>query len=319
MKTSSVTIFGGSGFIGRHLIRELAKSGARIRIAVRKPNRAKFLEPLGNVGQILPVYSDLTDYNSVSKAIDGSNIIINLVGILHNTGKYTFNSVHVKGAENLAKLAKEKNIIRLVHISALGADKDSKSFSSRSKAEGEDAILSNFSKATVLRPSLIFGTEDKFFNRFASMSRFMPILPIFGNSFSNIGKTLFQPVYVEDIVKSVIFSTENASAEGKVFELGGPKQYSYKELMSIILDITGRKRMLLPVNVSNAKILAFFLEMLPGTLLTRDQLTQIMINNIVSKGAYSFSDMNISPTPLETIVPEYLLRFRKDSAVSIFR
>ena len=319
MKTSSVTIFGGSGFIGRHLIRKLAKSGSRIRIAVRKPSKAKFLEPLGNVGQIVPVYSDLTDYNSVSKAIDGSDIIINLVGILHNSGKYTFNNVHVKGPQNLAKLAKEKNILRLIHVSALGADKDSKSFSSRSKAEGEDAILSNFPKATVLRPSLIFGTEDKFFNRFASMARYMPILPIFGSSFSNIGKTLFQPVYVKDVVRAVIFSSENTLANGKIFELGGPKQYSYKELMSIILDITGRRRILFPVHVNNAKVLAFFLERLPGALLTRDQLTQIMINNIVSKGAYSFSEMNISPTPLETIVPEYLSRFRKDSAASIFR
>ena len=321
MKRDQVTVFGGSGFVGRHLVRELAIRGFRIKVAVRSPQRAACLMPLGDVGQITPVYCNIMDESSVQKSINKSKIIINLVGILSNNGKNNFNSVHFESLERLARIASGNEVSSFIHLSSLGASSVSPSKYLKSKALGESALKKYFTDATILRPSLIAGHEDGFFCRFASLAQVLPALPLFGKSFLNCGSTRYQPVFIDDVTKAIMCCLEDNSTKGKVYELGGPNIYSYKEIMEMILNVTGKKRILFPFPNQNAYFFAFFLELIPsyffGKILTRDQVKQLGIDNVVNEDALQLHHLDITSTPLETVVPEILRRFTQDSSEKI--
>ena len=318
MEIDQVTVFGGSGFIGRHLVQELATRGYRIKIAVRSPQRAKYLLPLGDVGQINPVFCDILNEESVSEALENSTIAINLVGILSKRGKSTFQSIHLESLERLAKEAGKSRVSTFVHISSLGATSSSPSEYQKSKAMGEDSLKQCFPNATILRPSLIFGHEDGFLCRFASLAQVLPGLPLFGDSVFKCGSTLYQPVFIGDVVKSIICCLEDNSTKGKTYEIGGPKVYSYKELMQMILNVTGKRRLLFPLPNQNAYPIAFFCELLPsflfGSLFTRDQIKQLNIDNVVNKNALQLHNLGINSTPLESVISEILRRFIRESS-----
>ena len=249
MAGRQVTIFGGSGFIGRYVVERLADKGWTIRVAVRHPRGANFLKPLGDVGQIVPIRAPLQDEEAVRIACEGSDAVINLVGILYEAGNQTFGDVQALGAERIAKAAAAAGTAKLVQISAIGADDESPADYARSKAYGEKAVMEAFPKATVLRPSIVFGPEDDFFNRFAAMARLSPALPLIGG-----GKTRFQPVFVADVADAVVTALEDPKAEGKTYELGGPRVYSFKELMEFLLETIGRRRFLMPLPVPLANL-----------------------------------------------------------------
>jgi NADH dehydrogenase len=307
MAGRQVTIFGGSGFIGRYVVERLADKGWTIRVAVRHPRGANFLKPLGDVGQIVPIRAPLQDAEAVRVACEGSDAVINLVGILYEAGNQTFGDVQALGAERIAKAAAAAGTAKLVQISAIGADDDSPADYARSKAYGEKAVMEAFPKATVLRPSIVFGPEDEFFNRFAAMARLSPALPLIGG-----GKTRFQPVFVADVADAVLKALEDPKAGGKTYELGGPKVYSFKELMEFLLETIGRRRFLAPLPVPLANLQAAVLERLPGPpLLTRDQVKMLERDNVVDPGMPGLMDLGIEPRALEAIVPAYLQRYRK--------
>lgn len=305
-----ITIFGGSGFVGRHLVQKLAAQGYRIRIAVRRPDLAGHLQPLGGVGQIMPVQANVRYPDSLASACRGADIVINLTGILHESGAQSFEAVHELGAEAVAKAAAESGAKKFIHMSALGADKNSKSAYARSKAAGETRVKSAFPGAIVIKPSIIFGPEDRFFNKFADMARFSMVLPLIGG-----GKTKFQPVFVGDVAEafSVVINTDRFS--GKVFELGGPEIFSFKELLQFILKTTGRKRILLPVPWFIAKPMGSVLGFLPYTLLTRDQVILLQSDNLTSKEAEkdgrTLDGLGINPETIAAQVPSYLYRYRR--------
>lgn len=301
-----VTVFGGSGFIGRHLIRRLAKTGARIRVAVRDVDAALFLKPMGDVGQIVPVPASVTDEDSVRRAVAGADAVVNLVGILYEKGGQRFQSVHVAGAERVARIAKAEGVSRLVHISAKGADPESDSNYARTKGLGEQAVREAFPEATILRPSVVFGPEDDFFNRFAAMTRFSPALPLVGG-----GETRFQPVFVGDVADAIMAGLERDDAAGKVFELGGPAVYRFRELMEYMLDVLGRHRGLIPVPFPIARIIALFAELMPKPMITRDQVRQLRYDNVVSDDMPGLADLGIKPTPIEAVAPSYLQAYRR--------
>lgn len=307
MAGRQVTIFGGSGFIGRYVVERLADKGWTIRVAVRHPRGANFLKPLGDVGQIVPIRAPLQDEEAVRIACEGSDAVINLVGILYEAGNQTFGDVQALGAERIAKAAAAAGTAKLVQISAIGADDESPADYARSKAYGEKAVMEAFPKATVLRPSIVFGPEDDFFNRFAAMARLSPALPLIGG-----GKTRFQPVFVADVADAVVTALEDPKAEGKTYELGGPRVYSFKELMEFLLETIGRRRFLMPLPVPLANLQAALLEKLPGPpLLTRDQVKMLEWDNVVDPGMPGLMDLGIEPRALEAIVPAYLQRYRK--------
>tara|TARA_Y100000590_G_scaffold468317_2_gene650651 strand:- start:1853 stop:2821 length:969 start_codon:yes stop_codon:yes gene_type:complete len=317
MKRDQVTVFGGSGFVGRHLVQELASRGYRIKVAVRSPQRAKYLLPLGDVGQISPVFCNILNEDSVNKALDKSEIAINLVGILSKRGKNTFHSIHFEGLERLAKQAIRNGVASFIHVSSLGAASSSPSESQKFKYLGEESLKKCFPDATILRPSLIFGHEDGFLCRFASLAQLLPGLPLFGKSFFNCGNNLYQPVFIGDVIKSIISCLEDNSTKGKTYELGGPKIYSFKELMQMVLSVTGRKRFLFPLPNQNAYILALFFELLPsflfGTLFSRDQVKQLNLDNVVNSNALQLHNLGIKSTPLESVISDMLKRFTRDS------
>lgn len=302
-----VTIFGGSGFIGRYAVRALAARGWRIRVAVRRPDLAFHLQPAGRVGQIQAVQANLRFPDSVMAAAEGSDAVINLVGILQESGAQRFDAVQAEGAAVVARAA-TVNGARLVHVSAIGADAESASGYARSKAAGEQAMLE--AGAVVLRPSVLFGPEDQFFNRFAAMARFSPALPLIGG-----GHTKFQPVFVGDVAEAITEATEERAQSGTIYELGGPEVKSFRELMQLMLREIGRERLLLPVPFWAAQLQAFFLERLPGKLLTRDQVELLKTDNVVTEQALreqrTLAGLGVAPTSIETIVPSYLWRFRK--------
>lgn len=301
------TVFGGSGFLGRYAVRALAQSGFRIRAAVRRPDLAFDLQPLGRVGQIHAVQANLRFPDSVMRAAEDSDVVVNLVGIMNPSGAQTFDAVQAEGAATVARAAKE-NGARLIHVSAIGANEQSDSAYARSKAAGEQAALAE--KATVFRPSVVFGPEDDFFNRFASLARVMPVLPLIGG-----GDTKFQPVFVGDVAIAILKAAEGKTAVKTVYELGGPEVKSFRELMELVLREIGRKRLLLPIPFGLAKLQAFFLEMLPGKLLTRDQVELLKFDNIVSEEAErdgrTLKGLGIQPTSMEAVLEGYLWRFRK--------
>ena len=302
MKNQLVTIFGGSGFVGRHTVRALARAGYRIKVATRHPNRAFFLRPLGSVGQIDFVKCDVADADSVARALWGAQAVVNLTGILFQSGQ-TFEEVQADGATNIAKAAAAAGVGALVHVSAIGADAESNSDYAVTKAEGEAGVREAFPRAVILRPSIIFGPEDGFFNKFAQMARFFPALPLIGG-----GRTRFQPVFVGDVAQAIVAGLSRQ--DGRTYELGGPNTYSFKELLQLILRETGRKRALVPVPFSIAFLQAAFLQLLPTPLLTIDQVKLLKKDNVVSATASNLADLGITPTSVEAVIPSYLWRYR---------
>src|SRR5437763_6477212 len=304
-----VTVFGGSGFVGRHLVRALAREGYRVRNAVRRPDLAGHLQPMGRVGQIHSVQANLRYPASVERALEGADVAINLVGILHERGKQRFEAVQADGATNVAQAADAAGA-RLIHMSALGADADSPALYARTKAAGEQAVLTATPEATIFRPSIVFGPEDDFFNRFASMARMMPVLPLVGG-----GDTKFQPVFVGDVARAIVKAVGGRAKGGTTYELGGPQVRSFKELMEYVLAVTERRRLLLPLPFGLAKMQAFFLQFMPTPLLTPDQVELLRADNIVSEAATNegrtLQSLGIEPAAMEAIVPSYLWRFRK--------
>jgi uncharacterized protein YbjT (DUF2867 family) len=312
MAIKRVTVFGGSGFIGRHLVQRLARAGVRVTVAVRSPRQADFLRPRGDVGQIAPVAADILDPAAVAAAVAGADGVVNLVGILYARGRYGFDAVHADGAENVAKAAAAAGVQRLVQVSAIGADAESPSAYARSKAAGEAAVRAAFPQATILRPSVLFGPEDDFFNRFAAMARISPALPLFGG-----GATKFQPVYVGDVADAIVKSLTEPSAAGRTFELGGPTVYSFEELMRLVLAETGREAALITLPFFAADMIGTFAPLFPlgAPLLTRDQAKLLRIDNVVQEGAAGFAELGLQPTAAEAILPSYLARFRKGGGV----
>jgi NADH dehydrogenase len=304
-----VTIFGGSGFLGRNVVRALCKRDYRIRIAVRRPELAGFLQPSGKVGQIHAVQANLRHPASVEAAMRGSHIAINLVGILSEGGAQTFEAVQAKGAETVAKIANAAGA-SMVHVSAIGADENSASRYARAKAAGEKAVLAAAPGATILRPSVIFGPEDQFTNRFAALARMSPVLPLIGG-----GLTRLQPVYVGDVANAVADAVDGKTRPGATYELGGPEVLTMREIMEIILSITERKRMLLSLPFGLAKMQALFLQFAPGALkLTPDQVILLQSDNVVSDAAraagLTLEGLGIAPDSVQAIAPQYLWRFR---------
>lgn len=314
LRDEMITVFGASGFIGRYVVRRLAKAGYRVRAATRRPHLAHELKPMGVVGQIQLVQANLRDSASVSRAIDGAQGVVNLVGILAEGGRQTFQSLQADGAGLIAETARRAGIERFVQVSAIGADAASKSLYARTKAQGEAAVLASMPGAVILRPSIVFGPEDGFFNRFADMARFAPALPLIGG-----GVTKFQPVYCDDVALCVVRALEMDAARGQVFELGGPSVYSFRELMEYILKTIDRQRLLIPVPFPIASLMGLGGE-IAGALpfvepfLTRDQVTLLRRDNVAGAGGTDvglIDAFGVTPESVEAIVPTYLARYRK--------
>jgi uncharacterized protein YbjT (DUF2867 family) len=305
MSTSLVTVFGGTGFVGRHTVRALAKAGHRIRVAVRNPNKGFFLPPMGQVGQVVLVKCNVREPEQVAAAVRGADAVVNLTGVLYSRGEQSFEALHVEAAETIARCAREAGARTLVHLSAIGADKDAASKYAASKGEGEERVREAFPGASILRPSLVFGPEDDFFNRFAALARLLPALPLIGG-----GHTKFQPVFVGDVAAAIARCTSDTGLGGRTYELGGPTVYSFKELMQIVLRETGRKRLLVPVPFALATLKAMFLQFLPKPLLTPDQVTLLRSDNVAGGGGDTLAAFGIAPTSVEAEVPSYLWRFR---------
>jgi uncharacterized protein YbjT (DUF2867 family) len=304
-----VTVFGGSGFLGRHVVRALAKKYFRIRVAVRRPDLAGHLQPLGRVGQIHAVQANLRDPSSVAAAVRGASIVINLVGILFERGKQRFEAVQAMGAETVGRAAAAQGA-RMIHVSAIGADEHSASHYARSKAEGEKLVRAATPEATIFRPSVLFGPDDDFFNKFASFARFLPALPLVGG-----GHTRFQPVFAGDVAAAITKAAVGEAKPGATYELGGPEVFTFKQLMEYVLATTERDRLLLPLPFWAARMQASFLQLLPKPPLTPDQVELLRANNVVSEAAEregrTLAGLGIEPEALEVIVPTYLWRFRK--------
>lgn len=308
-----VTVFGGSGFLGRYIVQRLARAGWQVRVAVRHPGRAAFLKPLGDIGQITPLYVPLRDAEAVAAVLEDADAAINLTGILYESGKQTFQAVHVDGARTIAEAAAAAGVSALVHVSAIGAGAEAPAAYARSKGEGEAAVRAAFPEAVILRPSVVFGPEDDFFNRFANMARFSPALPLIGG-----GKTRFQPVYVGDVARAAVKVLTDPACRGKVYELGGPRTYTFKELLQLLLKVVQRRRCLVALPFGVARLQAAFLEWLPKPPLTRDQVTLLRRDNVVSPGALTLADLGIEATAPEVIIPEYLDKYRRGGRYTAF-
>ncbi|NSX54041.1 complex I NDUFA9 subunit family protein [Parasulfitobacter algicola] len=312
-----VTIYGGSGFVGRYITRRMAKEGWRVRVAVRRPNEAIFVKPYGVVGQVEPVFCNIRDDASVRLVMQGADAVVNCVGILSETGKSTFDELQHEGAERIARIAGQTGIDRVVHISAIGADADSKSDYARTKALGEEGVMRFQPEAVILRPSIVFGAEDGFFNRFAGMTRFGPLLPVVG------AETRFQPVYVDDVAKAAVKGVLG-QAEPSTYELGGPDVHTFRELMQQMLQVIRRRRLILNIPFWAARIMAFGFDMLQkitfgvvkNGMITRDQVKNLRNDNVVGQGVKTFDDLGIKPTALEAVLPDYLWRFRPSGQYS---
>jgi uncharacterized protein YbjT (DUF2867 family) len=306
MRYRRVAVIGASGFIGRYVVKRLAARGSVIAAVVRNVDSAKFLSPMGDVGQIARLGANLLDEARLAAAIAGADAVINLAGILSESGSQRFDAIHHRGPALLGALATAEGVKRVVHVSALGADTAAPSAYARSKAAGEQALLAGFADATILRPSVVFGPEDAFFNRFAALAQFLPALPLIGG-----GKTRFQPVYVGDVADAVMAVLDDPATAGQTYELGGPRIYTFKALMAFILAETRRKRLLLPVPWTVARLQAALLQLLPNPPLTLDQVRSLERDNVVSPGARTLTDLGITPETVEAIVPAYLDRYRR--------
>lgn len=321
-----VTIYGGSGFVGRYIARRMAKDGWRVRVAVRRPNDALFVRPYGVPGQVEPVLCNIRDDASVRAVMQGADAVVNCVGILNRSGKNTFDSVQAEGASRVARIAAELAVPHLVQLSAIGADKTSDSAYARTKAEGEAAVLAAFPAAVILRPSVIFGSEDQFFNRFAGMAALSPILPVVG------ANTRFQPVYVDDVAKAAVLAANGQVAPG-VYELGGPDVATFRDLMTRMLAVIHRRRLVLNVPFFAANLMGGAFDLLQtltlglfeNKTLTRDQVRNLARDNVVAADAKGFAALGIAPTSIDAVLPEYLWRYRpsgqyaaiKDSAKNL--
>ena len=301
MKNEVVAVIGGAGFVGRNVVRELCKRGARVVVGCRDTESAKFLRSMGDIGQVNLIKVNIANYDQMSRALEGADHVVSLVGILHETRGNTFETVQANGPLILGKIAREKGIKSLVHISAIGADIKSKSLYASSKGLGESHIRDEFEKTVILRPSIIFGPDDNFFNRFANLAAFAPFLPLIGG-----GRTLFQPVYVRDVSDAVLKVLYYTKTNGKLYELGGPSIYSFKELMELTMRISKKSRLLLNFPFWLADLQARCMEILPNPMLTCDQVELLKHNNIVSSGAQTLEDLNISATDCRLILPTYL-------------
>lgn len=303
-----VTLFGGAGFVGRYAAQALYRQGARIRIAERQPRKAYFLRSLGGVGQCQFIAADIRNKDAVRAAVAGSAAVVNLVGVL----KGDFEGIHVEGAQNVAEAAAAAGVGALVHLSAIGADPESRSDYGRSKGEGEEAVRKAFPNATILRPSVLFGREDRFVNRFAQMARLLPALPVIG------GKTRFQPAWVADVGQAVALAAlDPRRFGGRTFELGGPQVISLRELNEAILAETGRHRTIVDVPDGLAELIAGLTGWLPGAPITLDQWTMLQRDNVVSAGAAGFEAFGIVPSPLAAITPSWLTAYRRNGRFAV--
>jgi uncharacterized protein YbjT (DUF2867 family) len=306
-----VTIYGGSGFVGRYIARRLAQEGWRIRVAVRRPNEALFVKPYGAVGQVEPVLCNIRDDVSVRAAMRGADAVVNCIGTFDQGGRNSFAAVQVEGAARIARIATEEGVGRLAHISAIGSDPKGASRYAASKGEGEAAVRAAFPDAVILRPSVVFGTEDKFLNRFAAMARFTPILPVIG------GQSRFQPVFVEDVARATQRAVNGAAAPG-VYELGGPDVASFNDLMKTMLGAIHRRRLVVNLPFWIGSVIGTVLDIAQvatgrvfrNTILTADQVRSLRSDTIVSRGAKGFADLGITPTPMAAVIDDYLWRFR---------
>ena len=306
-----VTIYGGSGFVGRYIARRMAKEGWRVRVAVRHPNEAIFVKPYGVVGQVEPLLCNIRDDASVRAVMQGADAVVNCVGILNEIGKNTFDDVQAEGAERIARIAAEEGIHRMVQLSAIGASADSSSAYARTKARGEEGVLRHQPEAVILRPSIIFGPEDQFFNRFAGMTRLGPVLPVVG------AETRFQPVYVDDVAHAAVMGILGQAKPG-IYELGGPDVRTFRELMAGMLEVIRRRRLIVNVPFWAAMVMGFGFDMLqrltlgliPNGMITRDQVRNLRKDNVVGDGVMTLEDLGITPTALEAVLPDYLWRFR---------
>lgn len=309
--TKLVTIYGGSGFVGRYIALRMAKAGWRVRVAVRRPNEALFVKPFGVVGQVEPILCNIRDDASVRAAMRGADAVVNCVGILNNRGRNKFDAVHHEGAERIARIAAVEGVKQMVHLSAIGADSESDSDSARTKGLGEESVLTFFPTATILRPSVVFGIEDNFFNKFATLSAFTMVLPIVG------GATKFQPVFVDDVAAAAEVALTGGVPTG-VYELGGPEVRTLKELVQYMLTEIQRRRLVLNLPFFAGRIMGFGFDMMqkmslgliPNSILTRDQVRLLQHDNTVSEDARGLADLGINPTPIEAVAPGYLWRFR---------
>ncbi len=306
MRGAVVTLFGGSGFIGRHVVKRLAARGAVVRVPTRRPDHALHLKPLGDVGQIvLQEYSGEVSEQALAPLFEGTQLLVNLVGILFERRPGDFQRIHAELPRLLGVLARTRGVERVVHVSALGADPASPALYARTKAEGEARLRELVPQAVVLRPSVVFGPEDQFFNRFAFMSQLAPVLPIVG------GKTRFQPVYVGDVADAVAAALSQEEAQGRLFELGGPRIYTFEQLLRYMLEVLGRRRLVVELPEGLARFMARFFEWLPNPPLTRDQIALLKRDNVVSGDHPGLAELGIAPTPLETVVPTYLVPYAR--------
>ena len=311
-----VTVFGGSGFVGGQIVRALARKGLRVRVAVRNPGRGYRLRMLGDVGQIEVVQANLRNPASVARALDGAEAVVNAVGVLYEVGRQQFQSLHVMGARTIAQAAAAQGITSFVQISAIGADPDSPAKYGRTKAEGEGAVREAIPSAVVIRPSVVFGQDDHFFNFFASMAMISPVLPLIGG-----GQTRFQPVFVGDVAAAVAAALTDPAHGGKTFELGGPTPHTFKALMELMLHEIQRNRILLPIPFPVAKLMGVggdvlctargFLGLIPPPPITTDQVEMLRADNVVAPGALGLADLGVPATTMEPILPTYLYRYRR--------
>ncbi len=305
MATRSVaTVFGGGGFIGRYVVKRLAAQGHIVRVAGRNTEATKPLMTMGRVGQVVPLYVSLGNQAAVERAVEGAVMVVNLVGILAEQRAGDFQRIQAEGPAQIARAAAAAGVVRMVQVSAIGADASSPSIYARTKAAGEAGVRASLPGATILRPSLVFGAEDQFFNRFGAMAMTLPVMPVIE------GNSRFQPVYVGDVADAVVAGLMRPDTVGQIYELGGPRVWTFRELLAWILHETRRNRPLIDIPMSLARIQARLGELLPSKPLTRDQLLMLGRDNVVSAGMRGLSDLGITPTPVELIVPGYLDRYR---------
>ena len=303
MSGELVTVFGGSGFVGKAVVQHLAKAGYRVRVAVRHPNNALHVKPLGDLGQVQISQANLRNRNSIEAAILGADYVINLVGILYESGAQTFDKVHHKGAALIAEISADAGVKKFIHLSAIGADLKSASKYARSKAAGEVSILKAYPEATIVRPSVVFGPDDLFFNKFAGLAKMFRVMPVI------CGETKMQPVYVGDIAAAIETIIGRDDTQGKTYELGGPKVFTFRALLEMVNSVTELNATMISIPIQLAYFQAFFFGMLPNPMVTVDQLRLLEHDNIVV-GGKNFSDLGIVPTPTEAIVPNYLMHYK---------
>lgn len=307
-----ITLVGGTGFLGRYIARVLAKEGYRLKIISRHPNAALGLKTIGDLGQIVLLRGDISRQETITPHLAGSSVVINLVGLLFERGRQSFTSVHAQGAEKLAQAAKAAGVGQFIHVSALGVDRAAASRYARTKLQGEKAVQAAFPETVILRPSVIFGPEDGFYNRFAAMAAIAPFLPLIGG-----GKTKFQPVYAGDVARAVLACIKNpATGAGRIFELGGPEIYSFRQVLEYIVNITGRKARLVNIPFGMAQAMGSVSQLLPTPPLTQDQVKLLQYDNVVMPGAPGFAELGIQPGAVEMIVPDYLRRFAKSGKMA---